>query len=300
VRKKYIIQARSKQYILGERTWIMGVLNITPDSFSDGGLFLDTNKAVAHGLRLAEEGADIIDIGGESSRPGSDPISLTEELDRVIPVITELKQKTDVLISIDTMKAGVAEGALDAGADIINDISALRVDPDMALLAAERRAPVILMHMLGTPKTMQDNPAYDNVLSQIHTFFEERIDYAVTQGIKKSKLILDPGIGFGKRLQDNLVLLKELSFFADLNLPLLIGPSRKSFIGAILDLPVTQRLEGTLASTTAAILNGAHIVRVHDVAAVRKAVLVTDAILAASIESDDHQKKGKKGTTYVH
>ena len=278
----------------------MGVLNITPDSFSDGGLFLDTNKAVAHGLRLAEEGADIIDIGGESSRPGSDPISLTEELDRVIPVITELKQKTDVLISIDTMKAGVAEGALDAGADIINDISALRVDPDMALLAAERRAPVILMHMLGTPKTMQDNPAYDNVLSQIHTFFEERIDYAVTQGIKKSKLILDPGIGFGKRLQDNLVLLKELSFFADLNLPLLIGPSRKSFIGAILDLPVTQRLEGTLASTTAAILNGAHIVRVHDVAAVRKAVLVTDAILAASIESDDHQKKGKKGTTYVH
>ena len=300
MRKKYIIQARSKQYILGERTWIMGVLNITPDSFSDGGLFLDTDKAVAHGLRLAEEGADIIDIGGESSRPGSDPISLTEELDRVIPVITELKQKTDVLISIDTMKAGVAEGALDAGAGIINDISALRVDPDMALLAAERRAPVILMHMLGTPKTMQDNPAYDNVLSQIHTFFEERIDYAVTQGIKKSKLILDPGIGFGKRLQDNLVLLKELSFFADLNLPLLIGPSRKSFIGAILDLPVTQRLEGTLASTTAAILNGAHIVRVHDVAAVRKAVLVTDAILAASIESDDHQKKGKKGTTYVH
>ena len=300
MRKKYIIQVRSKQYTLGERTWIMGVLNITPDSFSDGGLFLDHKKAVEHGLKLAKEGADIIDIGGESSRPGSDPISLTEELDRVIPVITELKQKTDVLISIDTMKAGVAENALDAGADIINDISALRVDPDLAYLAAERKTPVILMHMLGTPKTMQDNPAYDNVLTQIHTFFEERIDYAVTQGIKKSKLFLDPGIGFGKRLQDNLVLLKELSFFIDLNLPLLIGPSRKSFIGAILDLPVTQRLEGTLASTTAAILNGAHIVRVHDVAAVRKAVLVTDAILASSIEGEDHQKRRKKGTTYVH
>lgn len=300
MRKKYIIQVRSKQYTLGERTWIMGVLNITPDSFSDGGLFLDHKKAVEHGLKLTKEGADIIDIGGESSRPGSDPISLTEELDRVIPVITELKQKTDVLISIDTMKAGVAENALDAGADIINDISALRVDPDLAYLAAERKTPVILMHMLGTPKTMQDNPAYDNVLTQIHTFFEERIDYAVTQGIKKSKLFLDPGIGFGKRLQDNLVLLKELSFFIDLNLPLLIGPSRKSFIGAILDLPVTQRLEGTLASTTAAILNGAHIVRVHDVAAVRKAVLVTDAILASSIEGEDHQKRRKKGTTYVH
>lgn len=300
MRKKYIIQVRSKQYTLGERTWIMGVLNITPDSFSDGGLFLDHKKAVEHGLKLAKEGADIIDIGGESSRPGSDPISLTEELDRVIPVITELKQKTDVLISIDTMKAGVAENALDAGADIINDISALRVDPDLAYLAAERKTPVILMHMLGTPKTMQDNPAYDNVLTQIHTFFEERIDYAVTRGIKKSKLFLDPGIGFGKRLQDNLVLLKELSFFEDLNLPLLIGPSRKSFIGAILDLPVTQRLEGTLASTTAAILNGAHIVRVHDVAAVRKAVLVTDAILASSIEGGDHQKRRKKGTTYVH
>lgn len=300
MRKKYIIQVKSKQYILGERTWIMGVLNITPDSFSDGGIFLDPKKAIAHGLRLAEEGADIIDIGGESSRPGSDPISHTEELNRVIPVITELKQKTDALISIDTMKARVAESALDAGADIINDISALRVDPDMALLAAERTAPVILMHMLGTPKTMQDNPVYDNVLTQIHTFFEERIDYAIAQGIKKSKLLLDPGIGFGKRLQDNLILLKELSFFEDLNLPLLIGASRKSFIGAILDLPVTKRLEGTLASTTAAILSGAHIVRVHDVAAVRKAVLVTDAILASSIEGGDHQKKGKKGTTYVH
>jgi len=300
VRKKYIIQVKSKQYILGERTWIMGVLNITPDSFSDGGLFLTPKKAVEHGLRLTEEGADIIDIGGESSRPGSDPISITEELNRVIPVITELKQKTNVLISIDTMKAKVAESALDAGADIINDISALRFDPDVAFLAAERKAPVILMHMLGTPKTMQDNPCYDNVLTQIHTFFEERIDYAVTQGIKKSKLLLDPGIGFGKRLEDNLILLKELSFFKDLNLPLLIGTSRKSFIGAILRLPVTQRLEGTIASTTAAILNGAHIVRVHDVAAVRKAVLVTDAILTASLEGGDNQKKGKKGTTYVH
>ena len=279
----------------------MGVLNITPDSFSDGGLYLNPKKAVEHGLRLTKEGADIIDIGGESSRPGSDPISLTEELNRVIPVISELKQKTDALISIDTMKARVAERALDAGADIINDISALRADPDMALIAEERKAPVIMMHMLGTtPKTMQDNPCYDNVLTQIHAFFEERIDYAVTQGIKKSKLLLDPGIGFGKRLEDNLVLLKELSFFEDLNLPLLIGASRKSFIGAILELPVTQRLEGTLASTTAAILNGAHIVRVHDVAAVRKAALVTDAILASSIEGGDHQKKGKKGTTYVH
>ena len=285
---------------MGDRTWIMGVVNITPDSFSDGGLFLDRKKAVEHGLRLKQQGADIIDIGGESSRPGSDPISYQEELDRVLPVIKELKQKTDILISIDTMKAKVAEGALDAGADIINDISALRADPDMGSLAAERKTPVILMHMLGKPKTMQDNPIYDNVLSEIHSFFKDRIDSAISQGIKKSKLILDPGIGFGKRLQDNLILIKKLSFFDDLNLPLLIGPSRKSFIGAILDLPAAQRLEGTLASTVAGILNGAHIVRVHDVEAVRRAALVTDAILDSSIEKRDLQNKGNKGTTYVH
>jgi len=300
VRKKYIIQVRSKQYTLGERTWIMGVVNITPDSFSDGGLFLDHNKAVEQGLRLVQEGADIIDIGGESSRPGSDPVSQQEELDRVLPVIKELKQKTDILISIDTMKAKVAESALDAGADIINDISALRADPDMGLLAAERNTPVIMMHMLGTPKTMQVNPNYENVLHEIHAFFEERIDSAVSQEVKRSNLILDPGIGFGKRLQDNLILIKKLSFFADLELPLLIGPSRKSFIGAILNLPANQRLEGTLASTAAGILSGAHIVRVHDVEAVRKAVLVTDAILNSSIEKGDLQKRGNKGTTYVH
>jgi dihydropteroate synthase len=278
----------------------MGVVNITPDSFSDGGLFLDHNKAVEQGLRLVQEGADIIDIGGESSRPGSDPVSQQEELDRVLPVIKELKQKTDILISIDTMKAKVAESALDAGADIINDISALRADPDMGLLAAERNTPVIMMHMLGTPKTMQVNPNYENVLHEIHAFFEERIDSAVSQEVKRSNLILDPGIGFGKRLQDNLILIKKLSFFADLELPLLIGPSRKSFIGAILNLPANQRLEGTLASTAAGILSGAHIVRVHDVEAVRKAVLVTDAILNSSIEKGDLQKRGNKGTTYVH
>jgi len=278
----------------------MGVINVTPDSFSDGGLFLDRKKAVEQGLRLKQEGADIIDIGGESSRPGSDPVSYKEELDRVLPVITELKQKTDVLVSIDTMKARVAEEALDAGADIINDISALRADPDMGQLAAERKTPVILMHMLGKPKTMQDNPCYNNVLTEIHDFFLERIDYAVSQGIQRDKLILDPGIGFGKRLQDNLVLIKELNFFADLNLPLLIGPSRKSFIGALLDLPAAQRLEGTLASITAGILSGAHIVRVHDVEAVRKAVLVTDAILASTGEKGDLLKKGNKGTTYAH
>ncbi|MBN2245446.1 MAG: dihydropteroate synthase [Candidatus Aminicenantes bacterium] len=278
----------------------MGVVNITPDSFSDGGLFLDHDKAVKQGLRLQQQGADIIDIGGESTRPGSNPISHKEELDRVLPVIKELKQKTDILISIDTMKAKVAESALDAGADMINDISALRADPDMGFLAAERNTPAIMMHMLGTPKTMQENPSYDNVLHEIHAFFEERIDAAVSQGVKRSKLILDPGIGFGKRLQDNLILIKKLSFFADLDLPLLIGPSRKSFIGAILDLPATQRLEGTLASTTAGILSGAHIVRVHDVEAVRRAVLVTDAILNSSIKKGDIQKRGNKGTTYVH
>ena len=277
----------------------MGVLNVTPDSFSDGGLFLDQRKAIDHGLRLKQEGADIIDIGGESSRPGSDPVSCKEELDRVLPVIQELKQKTDILISIDTMKAKVAECALDAGADIINDISALRVDPDMGALAAERKIPVILMHMLGTPKTMQDNPYYDNVLAEIHSFFVERIDYAVSQGISNKKLILDPGIGFGKRLQDNLTLIKELSFFKDFNLPLLIGPSRKSFIGAILDLPAAKRLEGTLASITAGILSGAHIVRVHDVEAVKKAVLVTDAILASSVQKEHLPEKQNKGTAYA-
>jgi dihydropteroate synthase len=279
VRKKFIFQVNGTDYLLGEKTWIMGILNITPDSFSDGGLYLDKNKAVKRGLELIEEGTDIIDIGGESTRPQSDPVTVEEELKRVIPVIAGLREKTDSLISIDTTKAKVAEEALDAGADIINDISAFRFDPEMLNLATQRDVPVILMHMQGNPKNMQNNPHYEDVLSDVRAFLAERVDTAKKHGIKKEKIIIDPGIGFGKRLEDNLVLLNNLDYFEDIGQPLLVGVSRKSFMGKILDIPAQERLEGTIASSVLSIKHGAHILRVHDVASIKKAVTITEAII---------------------
>ena len=259
----------------------MGVLNITPDSFSDGGLYFDTGKAVDRGMEMISQGADIIDIGGESSRPGSDPVSAEEEKKRVIPIISQLRRKSDVLISIDTTKAAVAEAALDCGADIINDISSLRFDAGMAGLASSRGAPLILMHMKGTPKTMQSAPFYRNVLAELLDFFKERIAYATSMGVEGGKIILDPGIGFGKRLEDNLVLIKHLDAFQTLEKPILIGVSRKAFIGSVLDVPAGERLEGTIAASLLSVMNGANILRVHDVGAVRRAVLMAEAVRSA-------------------
>ena len=299
MRKEYTLRVNGNKYTLGQRTWIMGVINITPDSFSDGGLHFDRDKAVARGLQLREEGSDIIDIGGESTRPGSEPISEEEELRRVIPVISALRKKTDSLISIDTTKSEVARAALDAGADIINDISSSSFDPKTFSLAAKRGAPVILMHMKGIPRNMQVNPFYENVLLEVKSFLKEKIKAAQAAGIEKEKIIVDPGIGFGKRHKDNLVLIKNLHFFEDLDRPILIGISRKSFIGKILGTPPQQRLEGTIASAVLSIIHGAHILRVHDVASVKKAVLVAEAIIKEGQPATTFEESKEKKSSYV-
>lgn len=299
MRKKSILQVRGNRLLLGQKTWLMGIINVTPDSFSDGGLYFNKEKAVDRGLELAEEGADIIDIGGESTRPGSDFISTEEELMRTVPVISALRKKTDVLISVDTTKSEVAEAALDKGADIINDISSFRFDPKMLSLAAQKDIPVILMHMKGTPKNMQLNPFYEDLLAEIRGFLEERIATAQAYGIKKEKIIIDPGIGFGKSLKDNLVLIKSLKFLEPIDRPILIGISRKSFIGKILSLPPQERTEGTIASAVLSIINGAHILRVHDVEAVKRAVLVIEAIIDESMHPFSFSDNEEKKSSYV-
>jgi len=299
VRKKSILQVRGNRLLLGQKTWLMGIINVTPDSFSDGGLYFNKEKAVDRGLELAEEGADIIDIGGESTRPGSDFISTEEELMRTVPVISALRKKTDVLISVDTTKSEVAEAALDKGADIINDISSFRFDPKMLSLAAQKDIPVILMHMKGTPKNMQLNPFYEDLLAEIRGFLEERIATAQAYGIKKEKIIIDPGIGFGKSHKDNLTLIKSLKFLEPIDRPILIGISRKSFIGKILSLPPQERTEGTIASAVLSIINGAHILRVHDVEAVKRAVLVTEAIIDESMHPFSFSDNEEKKSSYV-
>lgn len=271
---------------LGRQTRIMGVVNTTPDSFSDGGLFLDADAAVAQGLRLADEGADILDIGGESTRPFSDPVSAAEEIRRVVPVIAKLAPRVKVPISIDTTKAAVAEAALAAGAAIINDIAALRLDPRLGAVAADAGVPVILMHMLGTPKTMQMAPHYEDLIGEIRGFLHAAMDRAMAMGLAREKLILDPGIGFGKTIGHNLTLIRRVAAFADLDAPILIGPSRKAFIRKLLTLPGAAEPDplsapvatGTQAAVAAAALAGAHIVRVHDVAAAKATVTIVDAI----------------------
>lgn len=261
------------------RTLIMGILNVTPDSFSDGREFSDSKQAAEHALKIIDEGADMIDIGGESTRPGAEPVSLVDELNRTIPVIEALRQQSECLISIDTYKSTVAKAALDAGADLVNDISGFTFDTDMAPLVAERNVPVILMHIKGTPRDMQKNPYYDNLMHEIVDFFNEQIAMAKKKGIHGTKIILDPGIGFGKSLEDNFEIIRELRQICAKGYPVLLGPSRKSFIGTALDLPVEERLEGTLASITAGVLNGARIVRVHDVKETRRAVTITEKII---------------------
>jgi dihydropteroate synthase len=262
----------------------MGVVNVTPDSFYDGGFYFDRARAIERGLALAAEGADIIDVGGESTRPGSDPIPADEERKRILPVISALKEKTTVLISIDTTKAEVAEAAIAAGASIVNDISAGRFDPRMFPLISGSGAGLILMHMKGTPKTMQINPFYEDVLMEVKAFLQEKMEAAEAFGIERERMIVDPGIGFGKRFEDNLALLNNLNALAELGRPVLAGISRKSFIGRILNLDPPDRLEGTIAAAVVAILRGASLLRVHDIQAVKRAVVVAEAILGQKKE----------------
>lgn len=280
-RKTFRIRWGRHRLDLGKRTLIMGILNVTPDSFSDGGLFLDPERAFVRVKEMVAQGADIIDIGGESSRPGAMPVPLEEEISRVIPVIEKLAPLIDIPISIDTYKYEVAKRALDSGAQMVNDISGLRFDPRMADLVAEMAVPVIIMHMKGSPQDMQKNPRYHSVTDDILIFLKERIRFAVKRGIRFDRIIIDPGIGFGKTLRHNLLILKYLKRFEALKRPILLGTSRKSFIGKVLDLPVGERLEGTAATVSLGIINGAHIVRVHDVAAMKKVAIMTDAILSA-------------------
>lgn len=244
---------------------VMGILNVTPDSFSDGGRFLDCGKAVDGAERMASEGAALVDVGGESTRPGAAPVALSEELGRVIPVIRAAAKRLRVPISVDTFKAEVAQRALDAGASLVNDVTALRGDPEMARVIARERVPVILMHMRGTPRIMQRAPRYRDVVQEVRAFLAEAIRRAEAAGIAEERLLIDPGLGFGKTVTHNLELLRHLGDILDLGRPVVIGPSRKSFIGATLDVPVGERLAGTLACLEEAARHGAHIVRVHDV-----------------------------------
>lgn len=260
------------------RTLIMGILNVTPDSFFDGGRRASPGKAIADGLAMAAEGANIIDVGGESTRPGARAVSEEEEIERLLPVVQGLRRESDVPISVDTYKANVAQAALAAGADIVNDISALRFDPRMISVVAAERVPVVLMHMQGTPRTMQLEPRYHDVTREVRDFLAVQLYEAMDAGIEPEAIILDPGIGFGKTLDHNLQLLRTLPALGALGQPLLVGASRKAFIGKILNAEADDRLEGSLAAAVAAALAGANIVRVHDVAETSKAVRVADAI----------------------
>jgi len=266
------------------RPVVMGVLNVTPDSFSDGGQFVSVKAAVDQALAMQGAGADIIDIGGESSRPGAAPVSSRSEQARVLPVIEAIRQRSDILISIDSYHADTARLAIDAGAEMVNDISALRFDEGMADVVKESGVPVVLMHMLGEPRTMQDDPHYEDCVEEIFAFFEERLARCKQVGIDRDKIILDPGIGFGKRLEDNLVILANLERFKQLGLPLMVGASRKAFIEKLNPTAkiAGDRLGGSVAAALTAVAHGADIIRVHDVAATVEAIRVFDAIRRVS------------------
>ena len=248
-----------------DRVLVMGILNVTPDSFYAGSRMIDTDAAIKAGLAMIEHGADIVDIGGESSRPGAAHVSVEQELHRVLPVVEGLYSRTSIPISVDTTKARVAQAALRAGATIINDITSLRGDPDMAQVIAEAGATVVLMHMQGRPETMQEEPHYVDVASEVFDFLLQRAEVAMAAGISADAIIVDPGIGFGKRLEHNLALIRALPKLASCGYPVMVGVSRKSFLGLLLDLPTSERLEGTIAANAIAIFGGASIIRVHDV-----------------------------------
>jgi len=276
---KRSLLCNSHVFDLSARPCLMGILNVTPDSFSDGGRFYDQHKAIDHGLELAAQGADIIDIGGESTRPGSKPVTTEEELRRVLPVVKELAGRSGLAVSIDTMKADVARQALDAGACMVNDVSALTACPEMASVLADANVPVVLMHMSAMPNTMQNHTGYDDIVTDIRTYLETRITAALSKGIAANNIIIDPGIGFGKSLcEGNFTLLARLREFTLLGYPILIGASRKAFIGSIVGNDTEARDAGTAAAVTTAVLNGAHIIRIHNVAMMRPVALVAHRI----------------------
>ena len=287
-RKRFRLRLRSRALILGEHTLVMGVLNITPDSFSDGGAYLDSEAAIARALQIEKDGADILDIGGESTRPGASPISSEEEIRRVLPVIKVLRGKLRIPMSVDTQRADVAEAALRAGAEILNDVSALRTDQRLAEIARRARAPLILMHMRGTPQTMQRGPFARDVIRDVMAGLREAVALAKRAGLAKSQLLLDPGIGFGKKHEQNFEILARLPELARLGCPIVIGTSRKAFLGKALaapdgtSAPPGERLLGTAATVTASILGGAHIVRVHDVAEMVQVVRIADQVVNAA------------------
>ena len=282
-----LLKIGNKNFDIGKQTIIMGTLNVTPDSFSDGGKFFSIDSAVNHAIVMEKEGADIIDIGGESTRPGAKSVSLDEEINRVIPVLEELVKKIKVPISIDTYKSKIAKKALEIGANMINDITALQGDKLLASIVADYEVPICLMHMKGSPRNMQINPVYDDIVKEIISFLKKRAYYAISCNIKKENIIIDPGLGFGKRtgkgIEDNCEILKRLAELKKLGYPILVGASRKTFIGNICGaektLPVNERLEGSLAAACIAVANGADIIRVHDVKETRRCIDLVDCII---------------------
>ena len=282
-----MLKIGDKTFELGKRTIVMGILNVTPDSFSDGGKYFSVDEAVKHAILMEKNGADIIDIGGESTRPGAKTITLDEEMNRVMPVIEQLVGQINVPISIDTYKSDIARRTLDSGADMVNDISALEGDKNLASVVAEYDVPICLMHTKGNPRNMQVNPMYDDIVKEICAFLKERTEYALFCDIKKENIVVDPGIGFGKRtgrgVEDNCEILCRLSELKDLGFPVLVGASRKTFIGNVCGdnkpLPISERLEGSLAAACLAVVNGADIVRVHDVNETRRCIDLVDCII---------------------
>lgn len=281
-RREYRITLRGSEAVLGARTWVMGVLNVTPDSFSDGGRYLDPDAALAQGLALFEEGADIVDIGGESTRPGDrKALRAEEEIHRVVPLIEALRARGAGTLSVDTTKAAVAEAALDAGADIVNDVSGFTFDKALAPLVARRGVPAVMMHLRGDFAAMHREPSYQDVMGEVVAELRQRLAVAEAAGVSRSQLLVDPGVGFAKNASHSLEVLRRLPEIEALDRPVLVGPSRKSFIGKVLDLPVGERLMGTAAAVAACVLAGAHVVRVHDVKAMVEVARMCDAILAS-------------------
>jgi dihydropteroate synthase len=277
--RRYRLTLRGREAVLGERTWVMGVLNVTPDSFSDGGLYADSEAALAHGLSLFEQGADIVDVGGESTRPGgAQQVDAEQEIRRVVPVLDGLRARGAGVLSIDTTKAAVARAALDAGADMVNDVSGFTFDPALGSLVAERGVPAVVMHVRGDMTTMHRPQAYDDVMGEVIAELRTRLEASECYGVPRSRLFVDPGLGFAKNAAQNLELLRRLPEMSALECPVLVGPSRKSFIGKVLELPVGERLFGTAAAVAAAVLGGAHMVRVHDVREMVQVVRLSDAI----------------------
>jgi dihydropteroate synthase len=282
-RRRYVLAIRGGEVVLGQRTWVMGVLNVTPDSFSDGGAFLDAEAAVARGMALFEAGADIVDVGGESTRPGnSRRVDVLEERERVEPVVRGLRDRGAGFLSVDTTRAEVARAALDAGADLVNDVSGFRFDPAMAPLVAERRAPTVVMHLRGDFATMHREPCYGDVMGEVASELREAMARGTRAGVPESQLVVDPGIGFAKNAEHSLAVLRRLPELRALDRPILVGPSRKSFIGKVLDVPVGERLMGTAAAVAASVLGGAHLIRVHDVAEMVQVARLCDAILGCA------------------